>query len=256
MQLSYNLIRNSSALKSSKKIIETSYISKEEAEAEIEAEEVENEKISIEQEIRKSYEALGANIIKKAKAEAEEMIIKAREVVSDIEKKAYEEGYNQGKSNGFEDGYNEGLEKVKLETEEEVKSNIEKSEEILKEANREYREYLLNKEKEIIKLAFNMASIIAKNKLEISEGMLPLIENILEEAKGEENIIIKCNSIHIESIKEKIDYYKKAYALKGEIFILEDTLMKPGNAIVEKGTGKAVVGLDVALEKLEDSLFK
>lgn len=254
MQLSYNLIKNSSALKSSKKIIETSYISRAEAEAEAEAEE--NEKTSIEYEIRKNYEALGANIIKNAKAEAEEMIIKSRELSLEIEKKAYEEGHNQGKLNGFEDGYNEGLEKVKLDTEQEVKLNIEKSEEILKEANREYREYLVNKEKEIIELAFNMASIIAKKELEVSEGMLPLIENVLEEAKGEENIIIKCNSIHIESIKEKIDYYKKAYVLKGEIFILEDTLMEPGNAIIEKGTGKSVVGLDVALEKLEDSLFK
>ena len=101
-----------------------------------------------------------------------------------------------------------------------------------------------------------LASVIAKKELEVSEGIIPLIENVLEEAKGEENIIIRCNNVHIKAIKEKVDYYKKAYAVKGEIFVLEDTLMEPGNAAIDKGTGKAIVGLDVALEKLENELFK
>lgn len=260
MQLSYNLIKNSYALKSSKRIIETSYISKNEIEEieveEDEVEEIEDKQYLIEYEIKKNYEALGANIIKNAKTEGKEIIINSQEIAFDIEKKAYEEGYNQGKLNGFEDGYNEGFEKVKLDTENEIKEKLEKSEWILKQADKEYKEYLINKEKEIIKLAFNMASVIAKKELEVSEGIITLIEDILEEAKGEENIIIKCNNVHVKVIKEKIDYYKKAYAIKGEIFILEDILMEPGNAIIDKSTGKAVVGLDIALEKLENALFK
>ena len=32
--------------------------------------------------------------------------------------------------------------------------------------------------------------------------------------------------------------------------------MEEGNAIVEKNSGKAIVGMDVALEKLEEALFK
>lgn len=250
MQLSYNLIKNTSALKSSEKKIETNYISK------IEAKDIEKENLFVEQEIRKSYDILGSNIIKKAKSEAEEIIMKARVISSEIEKKAYEEGYSQGKYNGFEDGYNEGLEKIKKDTEEEIRLKIERAEEILQKANKEYKEYLISEEKEIINLAFKMATIITKKELQLDNGILSLIEDVLEEAKGEENIIIKCNSMHVKSIEEKVEYYKKAYAIKGEIFILEDTLMEPGNAIIEKSTGKAIVGLDIALEKLKDALFK
>lgn len=252
MQLSYNLIKNTTALKSSHKRIETNYVTK------IEAEEVEKgrDRVSVEGEIKKSYEILGSNIIKKSKSEAEEIIMKARVLSDEIEKKAYEEGYNQGKTNGFEDGYNEGLEKIKEDSEEEIRLKIEKAEEILQKANKEYKEYLKTEEKEIINLAFKMASIITKKELQADEGILPLIEDVLEEAKGEENIIIRCNSIHIKAIEDKIKYYKKAYAINGEIFILEDTLMEPGNAIIEKSTGKAIVGLDIALEKLQDALFK
>ncbi|MBD7915327.1 flagellar biosynthesis/type III secretory pathway-like protein [Clostridium sp. Sa3CUN1] len=250
MQLSYNLIKNTSALKSSQKTIATNYISR------IEAKDIEKEKLDVEQEIRKSYEVLGSNIIKKAKSEAEDIVMRARVISAEIEKKAYEEGYNQGKSNGFEDGYKEALVKVKSDTNEKVKVRIDEAEEILKSANKEYLEYLNLKEEEIINLAFKMASIIAKKELQKDDGIIPLMEDVLEGARAEENIIIRCNTKHVKGIEEKIEYYKKAYAIKGDIFILEDTLMELGNAIIEKNTGKAVVGLDVALEKLETALFK
>ena len=250
MQLSYNLIKNTSALKSSQKTIATNYISR------IEAKDIEKEKLDVEQEIRKSYEVLGSNIIKKAKSEAEDIVMRARVISAEIEKKAYDEGYNQGKSNGFEDGYKEALVKVKSDTNEKVKVRIDEAEEILKSANKEYLEYLNLKEEEIINLAFKIASIIAKKELQKDDGIIPLIEDILEESKSEENIIIRCNTKHLKAIEDKIEYYKKAYAIKGDIFILEDTLMELGNAIIEKNTGKAVVGLDVALEKLETALFK
>lgn len=250
MQLSYNLIKNKSALKSSQKTIATNYISR------IEAKDIEKEKLDVEQEIRKSYEVLGSNIIKKAKSEAEDIVMRARVISAEIEKKAYDEGYNQGKSNGFEDGYKEALVKVKSDTNEKVKVRIDEAEEILKSANKEYLEYLNLKEEEIINLAFKIASIIAKKELQKDDGIIPLIEDILEESKAEENIIIRCNTKHLKAIEDKIEYYKKAYAIKGDIFILEDTLMELGNAIIEKNTGKAVVGLDVALEKLETALFK
>lgn len=252
MQLSYNLIKSKAAKETSKKKIETNYISK----VEVLEEESQLERKSIEYEIKKSYETLGANILKKSKIEAEELLMQSRKSVIEIEKKAYEEGYRQGKENGFEDGYKEGLEKIRIDTESMVKENIEKSEKILKYANIEYKDYLVNKEKDIIRLAYEMARIIAKKELQESDGITALIEDVLKDAKGEENIIIRCNQDHIKAIEEKRDYYKKAYAIKGEIFILEDPLMERGNAIIEKDTGRAVVGLDIALEKLEEALFK
>lgn len=182
--------------------------------------------------------------------------MESRKTAIKIEKTSYEEGYAQGKENGFEDGYQEGLQKAKLETEEEVKRYIKKSEKILESANSKLKEYLKLKEKDIINIAFEMAAIIARKELHKSEGILPLLEDILNEAKAEENIIIKCNTAHVKAIEDKVDYYKKAYAIKGEIFIIEDPLMESGNAIVEKSTGKAIIGLDIGLEKLQEALFK
>ncbi|WP_300386296.1 FliH/SctL family protein [Clostridium sp.] len=253
MQLSYNLIKEESALSSNKKKIETSYVRK------IDEKEDEFSRTSIENEIRKSYESLGENIIKRSKMEAEKIVMNSRRVAVDIEREAYEKGYNQGQENGYEDGfkdgYNKGLEQINLDTEIEVKAAIDKAENIFKLANSEYKSYIKEKEEEIIRLAFEMAKVIAEKELIKDDGILPVIESLLNDSKGEENIIIKCNSNHIEAIEEKIVYYKKAYAIKGEIFVLEDPLMESGNAIIEKNTGKAVIGLDIGFKRLEEALF-
>lgn len=254
MQSYYNLVKEESTLNSDKKKIKTNYTKK--------SEETEDEfsRSYIENEIKKSYESLGENIIKRSKMEAEKIIMDSRRVAVDIEREAYEKGYIKGQENGYEDGfkdgYNKGLEQINLDTEAEVKAVINKAEEILKSSNAEYKNYINEKQEEIIKLAFEMAKVIAEKELTEKEGILPIIEKILNDSKGEENIIIRCNSTHIEAIEEKISYYKKAYAIRGEIFVLEDPLMEAGNATIEKNTGKAVIGLDIGFERLEEALFK
>ena len=112
------------------------------------------------------------------------------------------------------------------------------------------------KRNEILKLALEMAKVISRKELKLSDGILHLIDPILEKSKGEENIVIKCNPVHSESIREKLSYWQKAYAIKGEIFILEDTLIEQEMLIVEKKTGKTIVGMDIALQKLEELILK
>lgn len=252
MQLSYNLIKNQEENIAEKKEIKTRYISKAEKEKDTEIN-------SKEYDIQKNYENLGANIIRNAKNEAESLVMESRRISFEIEKDSYEKGYSQGSENGYEDGYKNGyseaVERVERETEEAVKGYLDKSNEILEKANEDYKKYLKDKEKDIMKLALDIAKIIANKELTMPEGLNPLIEDVLNESKGEENLIIRCNSEHIEAISSKMDYYKKAYGIKGDIFILEDIIMEPGNAIVEKPTGKSVVGIEVAIEKLEEALL-
>ena len=102
------------------------------------------------------------------------------------------------------------------------------------------------------------ASILDKARKDsdhiIMEAFQYLINPVLEQFRGEENIVIKCNGNYIVAIESKVNEWKKSYAISGEILVLEDPLMELGNAVLEKSTGKVVVGLDVSLEKLEESI--
>lgn len=253
MQSSNNLIKSAVATAGDNKIISTKYSRKT-----LDGEEVEvkEEQIIDFEAIVKSYENIGIGIVKNAKKEAEEIAIKALESAAVSEKSAYEAGYLKGTENGYEDGYKKGYEKSINDLEAKVKEDIEKAEEILSLATEKYENYINRKRSEILNLALEMAKIISSKELEMSEGILHLIEPILEKSKGEENIVIKCNPVHSEAIKEKLNYYQVAYAIPSEIFLLEDTFMAPGNCEIQKKTGKVIVGMDIALEKLEEIILK
>ena len=254
MQSSYNLIKRSVATMGNHKIIATKYDNeslKEEEEEEIEAGEV----IGINS-IIKSYENIGLGIVKNAKKEAEDIFLKSLEDAAISERLGYDTGYSKGTENGYEDGYKKGYEKALIDTESKVREDIEKASNILETASEDYKNYMDKKTKEILNLALQMAKIVCSKELKLSEGILDLIEPILEKSKEEENIVIRCNPVHSNAIREKLIYWKTAYGVKGEIFVLEDTLMAPGNAEIKKRTGKIIVGLDFALEKLEELILK
>lgn len=250
MQSSCNLIKYSLAHSGNSKNIETKYVS---AKAK---EETEEKSIIDIDAMVKRYESLGANIIKNAKAEAERIIVNSTERAVELEKCAYEKGYEQGKQNGYEDGYKLGYETAINDTKEKVAEEINNAEYILKTAREDYESYMEEKKQEILKLSLEMARIITGKEFQLSEGILNLIEPVLEDSIGEENIIIRFNPNYKDSLMDKVEYWKKAYRLKGEVFLLEDPLMELGNAVIEKNTGKTIVGIDVTLEKIEEVLFK
>lgn len=248
MQLSCNLIKRGNALIGGDKRIKTRYSTGNE---EVEEEVCVTMDFEMEEMI-KQYEQLAANILVKSRSDAEKILIESQEKAALIEKKAYEMGYDQGKSNGYEDGYNEGYNRAIIDSEEKVNAIINSANTILCTASDDYKAYMDKKREEIISLAFEMAKVITKKEFEKSESILKLIEPAIESYKGEESLIIRCNTQYVEIIKSKLELWKNTYNLKGEIFILEDLLMDNGNAIVENKTGKIQVGMDIALEKLEE----
>lgn len=82
-----------------------------------------------------------------------------------------------------------------------------------------------------------------------------LVEEAFKLSKGEESMVIKVNKVHIEKLKENIDKWKVAYDIKNEIFILEDTFLEPGNAVIEKTSGIIKVGIDSGLSEIKKALI-
>ena len=171
------------------------------------------------------------------------------------EKKAYKEGYEQGLQNGYEDGYKkayeETIEKAKVEAEE----IIEKAELLLKSAHENYSRYLDDKKSEVIRLALEIAESIARKELSQAESMNSIIEEAFKISKGEDNVILRVNSIHAEELKSQSERWKISYGIKNDIFILTDDSMEPGNAILEKPSGMVNVGVDIGMKQIEKAIF-
>lgn len=252
MQSSYSLVKRNYVLDGEKKTITTEY--------EVpNIMEISEDKLSEDEKERKkyisSYENIGRGIIEDAKSKSEAIKIAALEKAQEIEKEAYNKGYEQGKNNGYEDGKNEAIQEILPQAKEEAEKIKNEALTILKNAQEDYDKYMDDKSREIIELSFNIARKILKREVLKDEGIISMIEEAFEQAKGENNIVIRCNIKHCEELKENVEKWKKKYNISGEIFIMEDDNLEPGNAWVEKACGKIHVGIDIGFEKLEKAIF-
>ena len=257
MQSSYRLIKNKFAKQGESKLISTEYVSKN-PKVEEELEEIEEEIKTPEidpEELLKRYEDIGQRILQDANNEKQAIILRTQMETQAAEKKAYKEGYEQGLQNGYEDGYKkayeETIEKAKVEAEE----IIEKAELLLKSAHENYSRYLDDKKSEVIRLALEIAESIARKELSQAESMNSIIEEAFKISKGEDNVILRVNSIHAEELKSQSERWKISYGIKNDIFILTDDSMEPGNAILEKPSGMVNVGVDIGMKQIEKAIF-
>lgn len=203
------------------------------------------------QEAQKEYD----DIIDHAKAEASQIIEESKLERENIEKKAYEEGYNQGLKNGYEDGYKESyeenIEKAKKESEE-IVNNASK---LLIQAKDKVSEYMnLNKE-EILKISISIAQQVLRDEFKSESSMNTLLTKIIEEHELKENIVIKINPLYKDSLNNEILNLKECNKLKGDVFVLEDESIDIGNAIIENVKGRIIVGVDAVIDKVKEELL-
>ena len=248
MQSSFNLIKGKMVQSAETTTIETEYIptAKQENGQEI-TEEDAKKYIS-------SYEKIGQGIIEEAKREKEKYMLETIEKANELEKEAYNKGYKQGLENGREDGKKEAYQTYVPKAQEDAEKLAENATNLLKEAKKEYDNYIDSKKKEIIDMILNVSSKVLNREIQMNPNIQSMIEQALILSKGEKNVIIKCNTIHVIDLKNKIEEWKPVYNITGEIFVLADDNMVPGNAVIEKDSGRIEVGIEIGMEKIRESL--
>ncbi|MBE6062721.1 MAG: flagellar biosynthesis protein [Clostridium butyricum] len=261
MQSSYSLIKNGFATTGEKKIITTEYVGK--------LNNIENDNIQedeiVEQvpqvpqidpeELLKRYEEIGKRIIKDAENEKKALLLRTQMEASLEEKKAYEKGYEQGSQNGYEDGYKKAYDETIEKAKAEAADIVQKAEKLLNSAQKDYSEYLASKRNEIVNIALNIAESITRRVLKNDDSLNLLIDEAFKISKGEESIIIRANSIHVDKIKENSERWRISYAIKNDIFVVTDDSLEPGNAILEKPSGIVKVGVDTGMEQIKKAIF-
>lgn len=259
MQSSYSLIKKNFAKSGENKVISTDYVCKKPVFEKVELEQIEEVAEKVAQvdpeELLKRYEDIGQRMIQDAKREKQAIVLRAQMEANTAEKEAYEKGYAQGLENGYEDGYKKAYEETVQVAKVEAEEIIAKAEQLLKSANENYEQYLENKKSEIVKLALEIAEGIARKALSEEASMNPLIEEAFKLSRGEENVILKVNSIHVEELQVQANMWKKTYGIKEEIFVVADDFMEPGNAILEKPSGIVKVGVDIGMEQIRNALI-
>ncbi|WP_035284330.1 MULTISPECIES: FliH/SctL family protein [unclassified Clostridium] len=261
MQSSYNysLIKKGLSKQGESKVISTEYVSTKPSAGEIEEGADEDNVIKAPQidpeELLKRYEDIGHRIIQDAKKESQVIVLRAQMDANVSEKEAYEKGYAQGLENGYDDGYKKAYDETIEAARAEAAEIVNKAEQLLKSAHENYEKYLEDKKIEVIKLALEIAKSITKKELSKEESLNSIVEEAFKISKGEDNVILKVNSIHAEELKSRVEKWRVAYSIKNEIFVLEDNFMEPGNAILEKPSGIVKVGVEIGMEQIRKAIL-
>ena len=141
------------------------------------------------------------------------------------------------------------------EVKEQADNIIGEAENVLLNAKKDYCDYLDSKSEEILKLVIEISRQVLKRDISENVDISDMVEEALKLSKDEDNLIIKCNPVHLEELKKNINIWKPAYNIKESIFVLPIEGMEEGKAIIEKDSGMIEVSVDIGLEKIKNALF-
>lgn len=256
MQLSSNIIKEKSF--DNKKAIVTNYIVTKENKAE-----AINEITS--RDYMESYEEIARSMLQDARAKREKLLSETYKECFSLQEEAAKKGYKAGYDEGYKKAYDEEITKAKEEADriineaqekalEHSQTLIKNANDVVKQANEYYYNYLEEKQKEIKDTILNFASEVLQNKIEESNCLNSLVIDLLKKVKESKTIIVRANSIYENDIMESIEKTKGENFINGEIIFLKDNELQKGKVIVETENGKVESSVELALVKLKEIL--
>jgi flagellar assembly protein FliH len=224
MLSSYKVIKNQSIIEKGKKEINTEYV--------IEKNKELGEKNA--KDFIESYEVLARTMLENARRQSDEILASAYSDAQRIGQEAYEKGYSEGEISGREEGIakaNTYYEEVKDRTEKECEVLKKNADKILYSAKQEY---------------------ILKREIKDKDGITSMVLDAVEAIVKSKTIIVRCNSIYIEDLKEKLEVWKNRSVFRGEVFVVPDDNLEEGNAEIQRENGKIVVSVTEAIKKVKE----
>lgn len=251
MQSLYNVIKNDAVLKQGSKEIVTEF----NIAMDVKEEPVKPANVGISLE---NYENLAKNMIENARRQSEQIKINAYEEAQRLQQEAATKGYEQGYHQGYEKGYAEGQEQGYRETIEsaaqQAEEMINNADNLLRSAREEYERYLEKKKEDIKEVIMQIAEKLLQKEVAQVDVLDELIFNSISSEKNAKLFVIKTNAMYCEQIRSQANMWKDQLAFSGDIFVVEDNSVQPGDAVIEKNNGKIVVGIGTGLEKIREVL--
>ena len=194
-------------------------------------------KEKVRRELFVEYENEGLELIKKAKFEAENLILVAKQ-----------KGLEEGLIKGYEEGYKKGIDAANLEGSI-IKNNAL---ELIEQAKKQVSAYISENHDNIIKLAGDMAESIVQSTIdESTENILMLIKPILQQFGKKESIIITCHPSGIAYIKSRLHELENSCP-NAKLIILEDRNLEKNGCIIENENEI----VDLQIKKQINSIIK
>ena len=177
--------------------------------------------------------------------QCEHMVEEARLKVSEIEKEAYEKGFAEGQKTGSEVG-----EKM-------AEALLQQYSASLDALNGLRSELFATSEREIIRLALEIARKIIKREVAIDEELiLALVKVALARVADQTLITVRVNPKDHHAIERHQAAAPETGALSESIKLVEDPLIARGGCIIETQSGTIDARIEEQLREIERGFFE
>jgi len=172
-----------------------------------------------------------------------DILDKAQEKISLLEKEAYEKGFAQGERDGFDLGRRK------------AQKAIDRIEDLLNQLTRIKEEILRRYEEEILELVFEISKKITYLHVESDNRVLrETILNALQLAVEKSEIILKINPEDMDYVEQlRPELFSKFQGLKS-IIVTPDPAIGRGGCFLETPYGAVDARIDTRLEKIHKCL--
>jgi len=182
-------------------------------------------------------------MIKEAEAQAEELIEQAR-LKAEAEAKSIEE-------EAWQRGYAEGMEAAAAQN----KALLEEAERIRQSAAEEYDNILAGMEADILDLAIKIARKVVAGELAANRDViLQIVSSTIRECSDKSNLVVKVSPSDCEYLNENRERLAAMTEGADSIEIKAESVMKPGDCIVDSSLGSIDAGVSTKLDKIEKAL--
>jgi len=179
--------------------------------------------------------------------------------------KGYKEGFNKGYLEGHKKGYKDGFDKGKKEAENKYKKleaklesdfqeKIQALNSFLKNLEEETKNLIINMDKEVLKLALDIANKMVLKEIQIdSEVPLRIIKDALNYIAEGTELHIKVNPEEYKFLEEN---FSKYFPPSQKIKLIPDESISKGGVFIETSLGVIDATFEKRWEKLLKTLLK
>ncbi|MEW5978229.1 MAG: FliH/SctL family protein [Acidobacteriota bacterium] len=178
-----------------------------------------------------------------AQTEAEQIVRQAKAKAAEIEKDAYEKGFSEGEKAGREVG-----EKM-------VEALLKQYGRSLEELNTLRKEVFASAEREVIRLALEVAKKVVKREVNIDDELiLTLIKVALSRLSEQAVMTIRLNPKDLQSVQHH--HSDPAKALNEGIRLVEDPMITRGGCLIETESGIIDARVEEQFKEIERGFFE
>lgn len=198
-----------------------------------------------------NYEALGEEIINKAKAEADmiikESLLEAKEIIKNASVDA-DELKKQVYDDSREEGYNEGINRAAQEYE----KLLEEARDIKTQAGVEYKQVLDSLEEDTVNTILDIAKKVISKELECKQNILLLVKEAFEKCSKDRKAVLKLSDADFDYVNQNKNELYSMLERSEETEIKKDLSLKEGGCVIETPYGSIDASAATKLEKIEN----